>query len=58
MTADMKTIFDKIWYIVEHFIVTTPPSSLYLIGKIQDKNNIYTSCVNNTGPKVEPNFLH
>ena len=32
--------------------------SMCLIGKIQDKNNIYTSFVNSIEPYTDPDFLH
>ena len=52
----MQNCFDEIWYNFEYFVVISPPSLLCLIGKIQDENNISTSCVKNTEPKVDPYF--
>ena len=43
-------VFDEMCYIIEYFIVNIFPYSLCLIGKIQDKNYIYTSCVNSAEP--------
>ena len=57
-TINTQTVFDEIWYIIQYFIVNFFPFPNIFIGKTQDKNNIYTSCVNSTEPKVEPYFFH
>ena len=38
----MQTVFNDMCYVIEYFIVDFPPSSLCLIGKIRNKNDIYT----------------
>ena len=54
----MRKVFDEMWYIVEYFIVNIFYFLiLCYLGKIQDKNNIYTSCVYNTEPYIETNFF-
>ena len=47
-TINMQTVIYEMCYIVEYLILNIFSFLIFLLGKIQDDNNIYTSCVNST----------